>query len=262
MKGGFTIFLLAAVLALAVSPSRAQEASNSPSIVPFSGLPHRAEGDASIKPALVIRDLGSTGNDGVTVDLEGGVRHWIAEMRGVPTALDFAMTVTVMGREEGGGSRVISSLDMREVGLPHEFALAFSPTFDSPTYRIEIFHESTKVLDLTGLRAGTVVFSGNDPICDALGKANSVAAGVCEWVVSDCHFLDDDGRSGWIIDRVAPVTWIVPPLGKSVVGDKIQLTQEQAPSEPDAVFTEVRIKASNLSELIIFEEQARSTVEH
>ena len=260
MRAGVILLLLAAIIA--VSPSRAQTPSDSPGTVPFKGLPHRAVADASINSALVIRDLGPTGKDGVRVDLGEGVRHWTAEMRGVPNTLDFAKTVTVMGRDDGGRSRSISSLEIREVSLPDGFALAFSPTFDSPTYRVEIFHESTRVLDLTGLRAGTVVFSGNDPICDALGKANSVALGFCEFVWSDCHFLDDDGRSGWIIDRVAPVTWVVPLSGRSVVGDKIRLTQEKAPSEPPVDLTEVMIQASNLSELIIFEEQARSTVEH
>lgn len=260
MRATVPLFVLAAIFT--ASPSWAQKTSDSPSTVLFNGLPHRAAGYASVQPALVLRDLGSTGEDGVTVELGEGIRHWTAEMRGVPNALDFATTVTVLGRDKGGRDRPISSLKMREVRLPDGFALAFSPTFDSPTFRIEIFHDSTRVLDLTGMREGTVVFSGNDPVCDAFGKANSVALGICEWVVSDCHVLDDDGRSGWIIDRVAPVTWVVPLSGTSVVGDRIRLTEEKRPRGPDVLLTEVRIRASNHSELILFDETARSTVEH
>lgn len=257
-----TVVLVALGAFFAVSPSRGQKSLEGSKSVVFNGLPHTATGAASLKPALVIRGLGSSGEDGVSVEVGKGVRHWTATMRGVPSTLDFDTTLTILGREADGSPRTLSSLEMKELALSDGYALAFSPTFDSATYRLEVFHGSKTVLDISGLRTGTGVLSGNDSICEAFGKANSVALGICEWVVSDCHTLDDDGRSVWTIDRVAPVTWEVPATGSSVVGDRIRLTAEERPRDPAKTFTDVWIRASNLSELTILEESALSTLTH
>jgi hypothetical protein len=107
---------------------------------------HQPVGDASVSPAVVIRGFERGRLAGVSSDI-GGARHWSANIRGVPTSLDFGTTVTVGGGTETGPVRALSSLEIREMRLPgtadaghaneqDRFALTFTPRVHSPSYRL------------------------------------------------------------------------------------------------------------------------------
>lgn len=233
---------------------------------------HKPVGGASITPAVVIRGFGPEGRAGVSSDL-GGARHWSARVRGVPSTLDFDTTVTVSGQIAGGPVRTLSRMKIQEVRLPpstrqtdtgdavHEdrYALAFSPTFAASTYSVEIWNGSRRVLEVNNMTARGVVLAGNDLICDALGKANSVALGVCEYTIGTCSRLDDQGRFNWVIDRTTPVPWTVPSVSdEAVVGDQLRIIEETSPG-PRA-FTNVTIRGRNLTQMILLDEMANAMV--
>jgi hypothetical protein len=117
------------------------------------------------------------------------------------------------------------------------------------------------VFDISGLRSGGVVLSGNDPICDALGKNDSVRLGVCEFVIDDCSNLDDEGRFNWTIRRGTPVPWVVPGvLPEPVVGDQLRIVEETPSSPGHIVFKNIAIQGSNLSEMVLMDEMATAMV--
>jgi hypothetical protein len=105
------------------------------------------------------------------------------------------------------------------------------------------------------------VLAGNDAICEALGKARSVALGICYFTIGTCSSLDDQGRFNWIIHRVAPVPWVVPSVSPDpVVGDQLRIIEETAPSQGNLVFRNVTIQGANLSEMVLMDETATATV--
>ena len=251
-----TVFLSIALIAATASARTVPAAPSEQS----DQVSHQPLGDASVSPAVVVRGFGPGRLAGVSSDI-GGARHWSANIRGVPTSLDFGTTVTVGGGTETGPVTALSSLEIRELRLPatsrsaaageaneqDRFALAFTPKLHSPSYRLEIWNGSTRVFDVSGLKAGSGVLAGNDPICDAIGKANSVALGFCHFVIGTCSSLDDEGRFNWTIHRVAPVPWVVPSVSQhAVVGDQLRIIEETAPSQRPVVFKNVTIQGANL----------------
>jgi hypothetical protein len=227
----------------------------------LSPIAHQPVGAASIAPALAIRGFGAEGKDGVSSTF-GRARHWSAKIRGVPTTLDFGTTVTVNGGTAGGPAKTLSSLAIREVRLGQaRFSLTFSPSFQSATYRVEIWNGPTKVLDVGQLTAGGIVQSGNDFICDAIGKERSVALGICEYTIGTCSQLDDQGRFNWIIQRRAPVSWVIPSVSPdAVVGDQLRIIEETGPNEGDPMMTDVAIRGANLSQILLLDEMANAQV--
>jgi hypothetical protein len=230
-------------------------------------IAHQPVGDASVVPAVVIRGFAPGRPAGVSSDI-AGARHWSANIRGVPTSLDFGTTVTVGGGPETGLVKALSALEIRELRLPStsadekdRFALAFTPRLQSPSYRLEIWNGSTRVFDAGGLKTGGVVLAGNDPICDAIGKARSVSLGICYFTIGTCSSLDDQGRFNWTIHRVAPVPWVVPSVSQeAVIGDQLRIIEETPPSQGLLVFKNVTIQGSNLSEMVLMDETATATV--
>jgi hypothetical protein len=257
------VFLTAVALITAMAWARTLPAAPSEQ---SDQITHKPLGDASLGPAVVIRGFLPGLPAGVSSDI-GGARHWSATIRGVPTSLDFGTTVTVSGGTETGPVKTLSSLVMRELRLPatganekDQFALAFTPKLRTPSYRLEIWNGSTRVFEVSGLKAGGAVLAGNDPICDALGKENSVALGFCEFVIGTCSSLDDQGRFNWTIRRVAPVPWVIPAVSQdAVVGDQLRIVEEMAPSAGHLVFRKAAIQGTNLSEMVLMDELATAT---
>jgi hypothetical protein len=236
-------------------------------------ITHQPLGDASVAPAVVVRGFGPTRLAGVASDVTGS-RHWSANIRAVPTTLDFGATLTVLGGPETGPVKVLASMDIRELRLPAtsrwasagdatgqtRYALSFTPKLQSPTYRLEIWNRGTRVFEVAGLKTGGTVLAGNDAICDALGKEQSVAMGVCYTTWGNCSSLDDDGRFNWTINRVAPVRWVVPAVSQEVVvGDQLRIIEE-TPSQGHLVFKNVSIQGANLSEMVLMDEMATIAV--
>jgi hypothetical protein len=261
-----TVALIAALVSARTLPAALAEQPDQ--------VTHYPLGDASIVPAVVIRGFGPARPAGVSSDI-GGARHWSANIRGVPTSLDFGTTVTVRGGPESGPVKALSSLEIRELRLPatsrwanagdaseqDRFALGFTPKFQSPSYRLEIWNGPTKVLDVSGLTTGGGVLAGNDAICDAIGKARSVALGFCYFTIGTCSSLDDEGRFNWTIHRGAPVPWVVPAVSpEAVIGDQLRISEETPSSPGHILFKNVAVQGSNLSEMVLMDEMATATV--
>ena len=248
-----TIALITATASARTFPVASSEQSDQ--------LSHQPVGNASVAPAVVVRGFVPGQLAGVSSDI-GGARHWSANIRGVPTSLDFGTTVTVGGGTETGPAKTLSAMEIRELRLAQDrFALAFTPKLQSPSYRLEIWNGSTRVFDVRGLKTGTGVLAGNDPICDALGKENSVALGFCQFVIGTCSSLDDQGRFNWTIHRAAPVPWVVPSVSQqAVVGDQLRIIEETASSQAQVVFKNVTVQGANLSEMVLMDETATATV--
>jgi hypothetical protein len=222
---------------------------------------HQPLGDASVAPAVVVRGFVPGRPAGVLSDV-AGARHWSANIRGVPTSLDFGTTVTVGGGIETGPAKTLSAMEIRELRLAQDrFALAFTPKLQSAAYRLEIWNGSTRVFEVDGLKAGGVVLAGNDPICDAIGKERSVALGFCEFTIGTCSSLDDQGRFNWTFHRVAAVPWVVPAVSsQAVIGDQLRIVEETASSQGRVVFKNVSIQGANLSEMVLMDEMATATI--
>jgi hypothetical protein len=263
--------LLAVALITALALARALPAASSEQ---SDQITHKPSGSASLGPAVVIRGFRPGRLAGVSSDT-AGARHWSANIRGVPTSLDFGATVSVAGGAEGGTVRTLSSLEIRELRVAaaqratsagettalDRFALAFTPKLRSPSYRLEIWNGATRVFEVNGLKTGGAVLAGNDPICDAIGKENSVALGFCIVVIGTCSSLDDQGRFNWTIRRVAPVPWVIPAVSQdTVVGDQVRIIEETPSSPGHVVFKRVTTQGLNLSEMVLMDEIATVAV--
>jgi hypothetical protein len=255
-----TVALITAILSVRTVPAATSEQSDL--------IVHKPLGSASLGSAVVVRGFRPGRPAGVSSDITGA-RHWSATIRGVPKTLDFGTTVTVGGGTETGPVKTLSSLEIRELRLPAtgatnetpRFALAFTPKLASPSYRLEIWNGPTRVFEVNGLKTGGAVLAGNDPICDAIGKAESVALGFCIMVVGTCSSLDDQGRFNWTIRRVAPVPWVVSAVSRdAVVGDQLRIVEETPSAPGQAVFRRVNTQGLNLSEMVLMDELATATV--
>ena len=231
-------------------------------------ITHRPLNGTSLAPAVVVRGFVPGRQAGVSSDFDPA-RHWSANIRVVPTSVDFGTTVIVRGGTETGSIKTLSSLVIRErrlasaVAADEEdpFALTFTPKLLSPTYRLEIWNGGTRVFDVGGLKSGSGVLAGNDAICDALGKANSIAMGVCYATVGTCSTLDDHGRFNWTIRRVAPVRWVVPAVSPDpIIGDQLRIIEETASSTGRSYLKNVNVQGLNLSEMALMDEMATATV--
>jgi len=119
---------------------------------------------------------------------------------------------------------------------------------------VAIWNGPSRVFDVDGVKAGSVVLAGNDPVCDALGKARSVAMGVCYVTVGQ-------GRFNWTIRRAAPVLWVVPSVSQEpVLGDPLRIIEAAPPSQGHVLFRNVTIQGADLSEMILMDEMATATV--
>lgn len=235
---------------------------------PAEQITHTPLGSGSIAPAVVVRGLVPTRSAGVSSDI-AGARHWSARVRGVPTSLNFGTTLTVRGGTESGPVKTLSSMVIKErrlspAGAPKEqarFALTFTPKMLSPTYRLEIWNGGTRVFEVVGLKTGGTVLAGNDPICDAIGKIESVALGICYFTIGTCSELDDQGRFTWTIHRQAPVPWVIPALSPdAVVGDQLRIVEETPSSPGPIVFKNATVQGTSLSEMVLMDEMATATV--
>ena len=229
-------------------------------------IPHQPLGGASIAPAVVVRGFAPSQFAGVSSDVRGA-RHWSANIRAVPTSVDFGATIAVRGGTETGTVRTLSSMVVRErrlssTGDPaRRFALTFTPKLVSPSFRVEIWNGSTRVFDAANLKLGSTVLAGNDAICDAFGKEASVAMGICYVTVGTCSSLDDEGRFTWTIRRSAPVRWVIPSMSQhEVIGDQMRIIEETASSPGPVIFRKVNVQGLNLAEVILMDEVGSTTV--
>lgn len=225
---------------------------------------HQPLGGAVVSPAVVIRGFAPSLPVGLSSDITGA-RHWSANVRGVPKTLDFGATMIIRGGTPTGALKTLASMVIKErrlapTGAPNEperFALTFTPKVQSPTYRLEIWNGPAMVFEVNGLRAGGTVLAGNDAICDAIGKARSVALGICYFTIGSCSSIDDDGRFHWTIFRSSPVPWVIPAVSQAaVVGDQLRIIEETPSNSAKVVFKSASVTGTNLSEMVLMDELA------
>ena len=236
-------FLL--LIFLPMPQMEAVAADHNDSKLRFSKLTHSAIGDASLDTRLVVNNIGSSGLDGVAINL-GGTSGWGAEMfRVVPTRLDWTTTFTAAGIRDH--QRVMPSLRIREMQnrVEGSFVIGYAPSFGDSTYRIEIYDGPLLVFSATGFDSGSEsMFSGNDAICDFFGKSQSVALGICEWVVSPFFQQNDDSECEW--ELTGERKSFMMSDGRKVMGTRIRFIENLTSAPQKAVFNRMSIQASDV----------------
>lgn len=240
-------FLL--LIFLPMPQMEAVAADHNDSKLRFSGLTHSAIGDASLDTRLVVNNIGSSGLDGVAINL-GGTSGWGAEMfRVVPTTLDWTTTFTAAGKRDH--RQVTPSLRIREMqngngnGVEDSHIIGYAPSFGDSKYRIEIYDGPLLVFSATGFDSGSEsMFSGNDAICDFFGKSQSVALGICEWVVSPFFQQNDDSECEWELTGERKSFMMID--GREVMGNRIRFIENLTSAPQKAVFRGMSIQASDV----------------
>ncbi len=201
-------------------------------------------GEAKVEFEYWLSNIGATGEDGVRFIADFFTQEWNAEhLRLVPLTLDWTATIEVLGRR--GGSLVTPSLAVAEQAVPGgAYQIEYSATFGRSTYRIELYDGDLLVGRSFGIDSGEPgATSANDPICDALGKAESVALGVCEWVVApgfqqndngECQFELSGARKEWTVD------------GSRIEADRILFIEELSAPPETASFRLITIQGTEL----------------
>jgi len=183
-------------------------------------LPHRSLGQAALRPVggnLTVSNIGSSGEDGVSVGV-GTAVEWIAELTINPNA-EAGMQLTAIGGDVGEPVGPASSLFVQDA----DSTAAFSTTFGSPTYRMQIFDGDELVLSRESIPNGTQAASYQDFLLQ-----------LCQQVPEFCEFtiefsvLPDTGECSWEIAHVAAVE--ITADDSTVSGDRIVLT-ENHPTE-------------------------------
>ncbi|MEO0974027.1 MAG: hypothetical protein AAFX85_13120, partial [Pseudomonadota bacterium] len=130
-----------------------------------------ATGEANVEFEYYISNFGRSGEDGVRFVADFFTQEWSAQyMRLVPETLDWTASIEVLGLR--GGRLVSPTLDMAEQQIGEdEYEIAYTATFGTNTYRIEVYDGDLLVGRSFGIPSGEPgATSSNDAICDALGK--------------------------------------------------------------------------------------------
>jgi hypothetical protein len=162
--------------------------------------------------------------------------------------------VTFEAEGRVGRERTAPTLSVRELkdAGRDRFLIGFAPDFGEATYRIEIYDGPSVVFAATGFESGSQsVLSGNDPICDFIGKAESVAIGICEWVVSPDFRQNDDFECEFSIEGQRKEFFL--PNGTEVLGTRIRFIENETESEV-AVFNRMNIRTALVRTLELADE--------
>ena len=247
-------FLL--LVSVPVLQTEANAADHTDGTMKYSGLHHSATGEAALGTQLVISNIGSTGEDGVTISL-GASSGWSAGAFSViPTSLDWTTTFTATGKRDH--QRVSPSLAIKERSRRSDgrILIGYAPSFGDASYRVEIYDGSTLVHNSLSLPPGSEsTFSGNDPICDLFGKSQSVAAGICEWVAAPSFEQNDNGECEWDISGVRKM--FIMNDGTEVSGTRIRFVENLSSAPQKAIFSSMSIQGSDLELMSIDHEHVQ-----
>ncbi|MCH7663293.1 MAG: hypothetical protein IH859_05410 [Chloroflexi bacterium] len=224
------------------------------------GLKHTPLGAATLKTvngSLVVSNIGSSGEDGVSIDV-GAAIFWEADML-IGFSIDAATTLTAVGGPEGDPSLPVSSMVMaiREEEIEH--FLEISATFESPTYRMEIFLGDELVFRSDNIQSGGVALS-LPPLPDFPDPFDP-----CRFWPPDCWYrptftiLAATGECVWGVTSPSPVEWTTID-GSVFLGDSFRLIEnvEPAQSDENMRFTEIRVEAANISQITILDEMVET----
>jgi len=190
----------------------------------FGGLPHTSTGAATLSPAgpnLLVSNIGSSGLDGVSVDIDPSALYmmdWLPldGLNTTPLNVDL-VKIQANGRMGGPVQALGNSTLMRTSGTKYEIAANYAAA-GSATFRTELFLGGGIVFSQGGMTLPLVVGGdGSDlPIGAAAGLPGSIGS-------PDPGFI-------WSLAVGLPVTI---PAGPTILSDEIRLLADS----PTAAFT-------------------------
>lgn len=198
----------------------------------FAGLGHQVLGSARLSftnEGLVVADIGTSGADGVSIDLGEADIH--LNLGRLPDAAPGAsLVIEFQGAVE---SDSIETLAITEWVISEDNWLVTTDfsALGSPTCRLDI------------IRAGEVVFTASGLQGQIVGFPSGVAAGCC--------YLHGNSQCSYVFGQATDIT--VPSTGETVSGDHFRIVAE-SPSRQYRFISNVLLRAQGLTTFTIEDE--------
>ena len=198
-----------------------------PAGVTYSGSLHTATGGAVLTLAgtsLVVSNIGSSGQDGVSIALGATTRTVVAFdplESGGPLSNGAYVQLDARGTVNGVGNQPVGSLRATKIAGGFEL-LADSSAIGAGTHRVQVFNQGALVLDVGGYSGSVMATTG----AGALGA----------------------GTAGFIARHPAGTTFTIGFL--SAVGDEIRLLPEGSPSTIGYI-SSLKLSASGIATIAI-----------
>jgi len=189
----------------------------------YNGLPHTSLGAATLAPAgpnLLVSNIGSSGLDGVSVDIDPSALYtmdWLPLDAGNITPLSADLVkIAIDGRMGGGVQALGDSTLMRDAGGAKYEIIADYSAAGSPTFRVQLFLGGGLVFSQAAL-AQPLIVAG-----DGSALPSGAAAGL------PASLGSPDPGFVW---KLAAGQAVTIPAGPTVLADEIRLLAD-APTAP------------------------------
>lgn len=206
------------------------------------GQRHTALGQTEFHPtadSLALSELGTSGNDGVSIDLGSGVETFESIWKPLPlVGLSVAgsqIALASRGRFEGEEDRDLGTLRLLQVDGKVRVEADYT-SVGSATHRILVLDHGTVVADVRS-HAGIVAHMTSWP--SGAGKGSFTLPDLTR---TPCYSLP-----------LPPDTWIDVPNGPKVLGDRVLVLAESAGSV--GAVSRFDLRASRLPDIAIADEQ-------
>jgi len=208
----------------------------------FDGLLQQVIGNATVSLAsstLVVSNLGSSGQDGVTVTV-GQAEGFTTVETFDPAAPLGAVTLTSFAAPgTGGASGPIAQDGIRRVTQGFSSIVDFSG-LGSPTYTANVYDGGTLVMSASGLSGEVVDFAVSSPS------------------QKRCKYTAIPPKATWRIGYAdgssEEASWTIPGVGTNVQGDWIEFTPDVMPTNPPPPVTQVNVTGANIPQIQILSE--------
>lgn len=216
----------------------------------------RPIGARPIDRGVRLTDLDARGEDGLSSALTETGTWSFERVALVPSTLDWSMTMRVSGDRDGFAiNPQIEALEQPDPnGGTDAYRIGLTPTFGLADYDVIVVDDDGGETRLEGWDSGqTAVYLSNDPICDFIGKSQSVALGFCEWVVAPSFQQNQDGSCQWTFIRPEVGTFQLAD-GRELRGREVRFVEVLTAPVERATFYEGELRGANLLELVAFGE--------
>ena len=224
---------------------------STPGVLVFRSLLHTVLGTAQasvLNDRLLVQNFGPSGDDGLSVQLNQA-RLWNGELA---LSFDSGVKANLTAVRAGETDRTgVSSLALQEKS---QF-MAFSATFEEPTYSIEYLHQGAVVLTERGIPSGDqaaqvlldelqCLLAGSPSyLCNLIIEFQQNSNHECEWIVTFVEAASIEPRTAG---------------GTPILVDAIRLVEEEERREPPErmAFSEIQIQGTDILSLALEAERA------